>query len=288
MVYNKFMNYFILTIKESKYDDVDFKKYSYNPKRNNKLNSGDWVIFHRSKRGSEINQFYFFGAAQIEKIQTGINKTCFFNKVIIFKEYLKQRDLSELETKDEFIWTFKERKETYERFFNQYGITQINKEDFEQLLKSADELNDSSTYGREKILLESGIKTDWKSVKTRISQIKWSEYIKKSSDYKCVITGIKQKGLVEAAHILPSASYPEKNAELDNGIALINFYHKLFDLDIISFTRGWKVKINYKNTTSKILKDQLKEIDGKQATIGSNRPNYEYIKIRNLNKTPTQ
>ena len=281
MIYNKGMNYFILTIKESEYDDIDFKRYSYNPRRNNKLKIGDWVIFHRSKRGSEINQFYFFGAAKIKEITEANNKTCYFNQIIIFEEYLKQEDIKQLEQVKQFIWTFRERGKTYERFFNQYGITQINKRDFEQLLQASGELGVMSSYDREKENLESGIKTDWKSIKRRISQTKWSEYIKKSSDYKCVISGIKQKGLVEAAHILPSSVAPEKNAEFDNGIALTNYYHRLFDLNIISFTEEWNIIINYQNIESNILKEQLNKIDGQKAMLGKNKPNYQYIKERN-------
>ena len=122
--------YFILDTKgDEKTGDIDFVKYSWSTKQYNKIKEGDLIIFRRPGKASETNKFYFFGAAKMGKI-LGIERvTGKLDKCYPFNEFIHQEDLKD------FKWTFKERGQSWEHFFNQYGMNKINKTDFVELMK---------------------------------------------------------------------------------------------------------------------------------------------------------
>lgn len=116
----------------NKYDESDFKSYTWNKQRYNQVTEGDLFIYRRPQKSSEIhNQFYFFGAGKfgmIHEYEDG-EMVADIHKSTIFKNPVLKSDLEDTE------WNFKTRKrKDWQHFFNQYGMNKITKEDFLMLL----------------------------------------------------------------------------------------------------------------------------------------------------------
>lgn len=117
---------------ESIYDDKDFVRYVWELSRFGKVREGDLFVYRRPNKNSEYKEFYFFGAGMfgpVELINENKNKPV----VSYIKEFLKFDNLV-FASDDElgaYKWKFKEKtKNNWEHFFNQYGMTEIKKEDF--------------------------------------------------------------------------------------------------------------------------------------------------------------
>src|SRR5690606_41470708 len=51
------------------YEDRDFKKYHWDQSKYNRVREGDFFLYRRPQKASEIkNQFYLYGAGRIAKI----------------------------------------------------------------------------------------------------------------------------------------------------------------------------------------------------------------------------
>ncbi len=70
-----------------------------------------------------------YGSGKISNIlQNGNEMTGNITTGLLFGKLLTQTDL------EDFNWTFKRREHNWGHFFNQYGMTQIEKEDFINIL----------------------------------------------------------------------------------------------------------------------------------------------------------
>ena len=91
------VNFFILDTKGigHKYDDQDFVKYSWSPKRYNRVKSGDLFIYRRPNTKSQRESFYFFGAGIIGKINNITSELVQAEIInpVIFDNYLYPIDL---------------------------------------------------------------------------------------------------------------------------------------------------------------------------------------------------
>lgn len=123
---------------ESGKGDVDFEVYGYDTSINKQLSEGDLIIYRRP--GKNGKKFHFFGAAKIKKIQQpDPNKTeviAYLDKPFKPEKFVYQGD-SDLEN---IVFLYRNRKlkqdgtPSWTSMFNQYGITEIRREDFESLI----------------------------------------------------------------------------------------------------------------------------------------------------------
>ena len=126
------------------YEDRDFKEYHWDQSKYNRVREGDFFLYRRPQKASEIkNQFYLYGAGRIAKIiatnaipqnhQKRQTKPVFAEVIdgIRFIDPILQSDL------EDFQWTFKPRGNTWAHFFQQYGMNEITADDFWRLLKLA-------------------------------------------------------------------------------------------------------------------------------------------------------
>ncbi|MFC7056507.1 HNH endonuclease [Enterococcus alcedinis] len=117
---------------ESIFDDKDFVRYAWELSRFGKVSEGDLFIYRRPMKDSEFREFYFFGAGvfgAVDLINDEKNKPV----VSYIREFVKFDKLILASNNDllQYKWKFKERtKNNWEHFFNQYGMTEIKKEDF--------------------------------------------------------------------------------------------------------------------------------------------------------------
>ncbi|WP_461240570.1 hypothetical protein [Paucilactobacillus sp. N302-9] len=112
--------------------DVDFEKYVWNTTRYNKIEKNDLFIYRRPQRASKNHKFYLFGCGQFGEIQHGITTGTVYSLLLNSFKFKKEIYQDKLE---KFDWNSKTRKaNSWGGFFNQYGITEIDKNDFVNLV----------------------------------------------------------------------------------------------------------------------------------------------------------
>lgn len=118
------------------HQDIDYKVYTYNTKRNNKPKAGDVFVYRRPGKTTSNRKFVFYGGGiidHIEPLDTSGNVAAHIKDSFQFVTPLMQGD----PFLENFAWSPKlsKRKKSgsWERFWNQYGINQIEKIDFYNL-----------------------------------------------------------------------------------------------------------------------------------------------------------
>lgn len=235
----------------NEHEDIDFLSYSWSPKIFNRVRVGDLIIYRRPTKASENNKFYFFGAGKIESITqlSPEHLKARISNPLPFSMRLFQEDLND------FDWNFRERGPTWERFFNQYGMTTITKSDFVGLIYLAfneeEEIEESITNANaEAQLIQQQLTGDFSvedSVglqKRRIGHKVFADKVKLYYDYTCAISGIKAKDFLVASHIIPWSERKESRLDPSNGICLSVFFDKAFDKGYITLTTDYKVKVS--------------------------------------------
>nr|WP_236784886.1 HNH endonuclease [Alteribacter salitolerans] len=284
--------YFILDTKGTLQDhgDVDFKSYDWSPSRYNLVNEGDLFIYRRPQSFSEVKgEFYFFGAGKIGTIRR-VGKDRLSGEVIKpvpFTPVLLKSELSH------FKWTFKPRGETWERFFNQYGMNKIAKEDFLGLAGLANrETNiEDSGFAEQVIAIQ---KQQQKSYyvgdslgvsKTRGNyQVVFSDQVKRNYGYRCAITGIKTRGFLVGSHIIPWSINKETRLDPRNGICLSTFVDQAFDKGFITITSDYRVKLSPKVYEDGALFKELTPYNGVRIKVPRHgTPKREYLEWHNNN-----
>jgi len=136
----------------------------------------------------------------------------------------------------------------------------------EMLLKNY--FNEKVDVQREKEKLESLEGTEKnRVVKTRVNQSFFRDMILSSYDFKCCITGINQKELLVASHIIPWSKDEKNRLNPQNGICLNNLHDKAFDRGLISFNSDYRL----------IVSNELKQ--NKSPSIDLYFTNIEGLKI---------
>lgn len=117
--------------KEVNKNNLEFSKHGWDTSKFNKVRPGDLFLYRRPLKTSELKKFYFFGAGKIEAINKcdGSNVIGIIVKPLKFDKFILQTDV------ENFRWEFKERNNNWKNFFNQGGITQITKSDFERIIE---------------------------------------------------------------------------------------------------------------------------------------------------------
>ena len=276
---NAHTQYFILDTHGDKkgYQEEDFNTYIWSLKRYKQVNEGDLFIYRRPQAASEIpNEFYLFGAGKIEKISEFENGQVIatISKPLKFKDYVLKRDLTDVK------WAFKERiGSDWQRFFNQYGMNKITKQDYMMLLQ----------FSHPDDLFEEIIKSDFNTEKELENKIEEENYfvedqkeniiirgsahnvfarrVKSNYKYECAVTGIHIKSFLVASHIVPWSVDKSNRMNPKNGICLSSLVDKAFDQGYITFSPDLKVVIsdNVKDDTS--LYKMLSEYEGQKINV---------------------
>ena len=131
-----------------------------------------------------------------------------------------------------------------------------NEKEREIEVKKAFELVDSSKSKRKQLIQ-----------KERKGQAAFRRDILKIYNNSCAITEIKQKEVLEAAHIQGYVN--EESNNVQNGICLRVDIHKLFDNGLISINNDYRVVVS-----SMLKSTEYERIDGKKIKLPNNKMHY--------------
>ena len=138
-----------------------------------------------------------------------------------------------------------------EHFFSDYGeLIDFASSDNRY---NARDLDKNGTLGKD-ILRE---------VKVRVNQHRFREKILKKFNSRCLLSGVSQKELLIASHIIPwSKSAEHEKLDVNNGICLSYIYDHLFDKGYISFNENYEIIVSSKlnddnNTITQNLIDSI-------------------------------
>ena len=279
---NQNTNYFMFDTKGGgKHGDIDFEKYEWSPSRYNLVKTGDLFIYRRPSKNSETKQFYFFGACKIGLIQGEQRYSAAFSKKYPFQNYLHQNELSN------FKWVFKQRGDTWEHFFNQYGMNKITKNDFINLIRLSDDENQIDEEALQveveaiqAIQSQSYFVDDKQSTTTvRYKQKVFADQVKLNYQYRCAMCGIRTKEFLISSHIIPWSKRKDTRLDPSNGICLCSFHDKAFDAGYLTVNDNYLIEISNTSSSDIILAGQLKPLHNKKLKIPMTcPPNKEYLK----------
>jgi putative restriction endonuclease len=270
---NQTTQYFIFDSKGGgEHGDVDFEKYEWSPSRYNLVKTGDLIIYRRPSKASEIKEFYFFGACEIGNITLILEDrySATFSKKYPFQKYILQSDLIN------FRWHWKYKGETWEHFFNQYGMNKIWKEDFVGLLKWSEEdiAHVEETDPEEEIKAIQEIAKGNYSVEDKLGQTKiranqkaFSDKVKLIYEFTCAVCGITTKDFLIASHIVPWSINKDIRLDPSNGICLCPSHDKAFDRGYLTIDNDYVIKISSAVGLDKELKKQLEVHNGKRIKL---------------------
>jgi putative restriction endonuclease len=182
-----------------------------------------------------------------------------------FNEFIHQSEIGN------FKWTFKDKKESWEHFFNQYGMNKINKIDFEELLKISEsnvefDKEPDAEAEATKDIQSGNYEVDDKEGKTKIraKQQAFSNKVKTNYNNQCAICSIKTKEFLIGSHIIPWSKRKDIRIKPSNGICLCSLHDKAFDKGFISLTNDLKIIITEIKLDDVQLMNELKKINGKK------------------------
>ncbi len=256
-------NYFILD--SGQHDkDVDFEEYTWKKSLNNKISEGDLFVYRKPQKISGTKGFYFSGVGKIGSVNGVDRVVAKINKPHPFSNPIFQKQL------ESFQWQWKNRGDTWEHFWNQYGINQIPKEDFLNLISLVDG-NYYSEEDEEQVKLDLEIADENYFVEdsqaitsSRPWQGAWSRRVKGAYAYQCAICAISTAEFLVSSHIIPvgDGKHKDKRKDPSNGICLCSIHDKAFDGGYLTVTEDLKVKVSVKAKSDKILFSYLEPFDG--------------------------
>lgn len=258
------------------YGDKDFDEYHWDQARYNKPRIGDFFLYRRPQKASEVKgQFYIYGLGKIKSIQS-INNVddatqkkrdkhviAHVEQGIRFKDPILQSDL------EDFEWTFKKRGNTWEHFFQQYGMNEINQTDFIALLKMGLE-NQLDALDMSSVEEDIDYRVEDKRANVKIrgkDQRDFSLQVKLNYQYRCAISGITSKEFLIASHIIPWAVDWDNRKNPFNGICLSSLLDTAFDKGYITIDQDYRVVISDKVKEDKALFEYLKQYEGKKLEV---------------------
>lgn len=258
------------------YGDKDFDEYHWDQARYNKPRIGDFFLYRRPQKASEVKgQFYIYGLGKIKSIQSINNADDATQKKrdkhviahveqgIRFKDPILQSDL------EDFEWTFKKRGNTWEHFFQQYGMNEINQTDFIALLKMGLE-NQFDALDMSSVEEDIDYRVEDKRANVKIrgkDQRDFSLQVKLNYQYRCAISGITSKEFLIASHIIPWAVDWDNRKNPFNGICLSSLLDTAFDKGYITIDQYYRVVISDKVKEDKVLFEYLKQYEGKKLEV---------------------
>lgn len=133
--------------------DITYNRYCYETYRYNKLEKNSIFLYRQTKRSSKNRKFYFFGGGVVEDIIKVDSKGAVEARIIDgFK--LKEPIYEDDENLKKVNWTSKVKKDnTWDHFWNQYGMNEITKDEFLSIIGNTVCLDAESLY-KERFLSE--------------------------------------------------------------------------------------------------------------------------------------
>lgn len=272
--------FFILDSKSDHlvYGDLDFEEYHWDRAKFNKVRPGDFFLYRRPQKASEIkNQFYIYGAGRIGQMievsnASGPDKVrqkpvyATIEQGIAFENPILQSDL------ENFQWSFKTRGPTWEYFFQQYGMNEIHADDFWRLLNIGVQGNtykfNASQTRVEQEVADYFVEDKRAHVKIRgVEQREFALKVKLNYQYQCAISGIKTKDFLVASHIIPWSENYAQRTNPRNGICLSSLLDKAFDTGFMTIDEKFKVCIANKALHDQSLYIYLKQYEGQRLQV---------------------
>ena len=116
-------------------------------------------------------------------------------------------------------------------------------------------------------------------INVRYGQSKFRKKVLDNFHNKCAITGIREKNLLRASHIIPWAHKKEYRGDLRNGIALYVEVDSLFDNGYISLDDEYKIIVSpLINSFSDELRSKLEKLNGRKINSPKKELNRKYLK----------
>lgn len=279
---NPSTNYFIFDTKGGgEHGDIDFKKYDWTPSRYNQVREGDLFIYRRPDNSSETGGFYFFGACKIGQITGTTRYSASFTEVYPFKDMIHKSDLND------FKWVWKQRGDSWEYFFNQYGMNKITRDDFVALLNISEKGMDSvdidlfsEVDAIQAIQLGNYSVEDTKSQRIiRSKQKAFADRVKLNYKYSCCVCSLKTKEFLVGSHIIPWAARTDIRLDPSNGLCLCVLHDKAFDRGYIAIDIDYRIQVSKRVEKDVELSKQLEPYKGKRIDLPSkHKPDLEYLK----------
>lgn len=261
------------------YGDQDFKEYHWDRAKYNKVCTGDFFLYRRPQKASEIkNQFYLYGAGRIGQLievpnapipsktrQKPVYAT--IEQSIAFENPILQSDL------ENFQWRFKTRGSTWEHFFQQYGMNEIHADDFWRLLEIGAQANNYREFEASQTHVEQDVAHYYVGDKRANVKIRGAEQrefalkVKLNYQYQCAISGIKTKDFLVASHIIPWSENYEQRTNPRNGICLSSLLDKAFDTGFITLDEQFRVCIAHQVKQDPSLWAYLKHYKGQRLQV---------------------
>lgn len=269
------------------YEDIDFHEYHWDKSKFNKVRAGDFFIYRRPQKASEIkNQFYLYGFGKISEIKD-INKLTdkTRNKPAIgiielgyhFMNPILQDDL------ESFEWDFKQRGNTWSYFFQQYGMNEITQLDFINLLNIGLK-GDENFYTDFQLNLEHQDKDYRVDDQIALCNIrgndhrKFAQQVKLNYQRTCAISGIQTPDFLVASHIVPWSKDVNQRKNPANGICLSSLLDKAFDKGYLTINSNYQVVVSDKISTDKALLEYLKQYNGQKIQLPKNfKPDLDFL-----------
>ena len=276
------------------YGDIDFQEYHWDQARFNKVNPGDFFIYRRPQKASEIkNQFYLYGFGkiiEIKSIDPELSKKD-RNKSVIgiidlgyrFADPILQSDL------ESFEWDFKKRGATWEYFFHQYGMNEITIKDFINLV-SIGFKNDENFSTDFQLDLEDRHQDYSANDKMALRKVrgndqrKFAQQVKLNYQCTCAISGIQTTDFLVASHIVPWSKDESNRKNPENGICLSTLLDKAFDKGYLTINSNYQVVISGRSIVDNPLYEYLQQYEGKIIRLPkSSKPDLSFLSWHQAN-----
>ena len=116
----------------------------------------------------------------------------------------------------------------------------------------------------------------------RLGQSKFRNGVLKNFSYQCALTGVKEKELLVASHIIPWSHSKQYRSDISNGICLYVEVDGLFDKGFISFDDNLITIVSKSSQLSNELKQKLKAMEGKPLRKPQKLISGEYLEYHRL------
>ena len=273
------------------YGDIDFQEYHWDKSKFNKVRAGDFFIYRRPQKASEVkNQFYLYGFGKIVEIKDTIESIGKKrNKPAIGMIELGYRFIDPILQNDleSFEWEFKQRGNSWEHFFQQYGMNEITKADFVNLLNIGLKRDIDLSADFQADLDEdysSGDKTALRKIRGNDHR-KFAQQVKLNYQRTCAISGIQTSDFLVASHIVPWSKDENNRKNPANGICLSSLLDKAFDEGYLTINSKYQVVVSDVIREDKVLFEYLKQYEGKKIQLPKDfKPDLNFLDWHQKNK----
>jgi putative restriction endonuclease len=108
-----------------------------------------------------------------------------------------------------------------------------------------------------------------RETKVRLHQASFRQNVLNAYSGKCAITGLQNKTLLEAAHIIPDSELG-KTQYVSDGIALSRIHHRAYDLNLLGISPDNQIHISdelKQGKDNKFMRDALLEFEGRKLVL---------------------